>query len=222
MKLERRVFYFRVIHRFAEIQSFQMTGTNASILFLGRSRIQIKECVQVGPPTLIKAKPLTLLMHDLDDVTMGAYMNEISSYTRLVSSMNPILGDYLGMFMQRHEIDNPLYLADYAGGLSLESRELQQKLLESPSCIERFDVALKLFNKELQTIRMQQSIKQQVEANTKDTERKYMLKEQMKVIQKELGGNKDPKQSYIDQVNEKLAEMEKRKVSDAAINVGDG
>ena len=34
------------------------------------------------------------------------------------------------MFMQRREPDNPLYFADFAGGLTLENRELQQKVGE--------------------------------------------------------------------------------------------
>ena len=41
----------------------------------------------------------------------------------------------------------------------------------------------------------------------------------MKAIQKELGGDKDPKQKYIDMVNRKLEEMKRDEVSPAAITV---
>ena len=94
--------------------------------------------------------------------------------------------------------------------------------MESQSYTERFETAVKLFNKELMTIRIQQELKKKVESNTKETERKYVLKEQMKVIQQQLGGDKDPKQAYIEKVNKKVEEMKKTKVSEAAVTVGDG
>ena len=81
--------------------------------------------------------------------------------------------------------------------------------MESQSYPERFEIAIKLFNKELSTIRVQQELKKKVEANTKETERKYVLREQMKVIQQQLGGDKDPKQAYIEKINKKVEEMKK-------------
>lgn len=208
-----------LISRCAELQDIRMVGTNASVILLGRSRISIKDCVQLGPPTLIKADRIPPPVNDLDEVTMNAYANEIFSYTQLIAASNPILNEYLTLFMQRRETDNPLYFADFAGGLTMEHRELQQKLLESRSFPERFEIAIKLFSQELQTIRIQQELKKKVEANTKETERKFILKEQMKVIQQQLGGDKDPKQSYIDKINTKLEDMKNRKVSEAAITV---
>lgn len=94
--------------------------------------------------------------------------------------------------------------------------------MESQSYPERFEIAIKLFNKELSTIRVQQELKKKVEANTKETERKYVLREQMKVIQQQLGGDKDPKQAYIEKINKKVEEMKKDKASEAAVSVGDG
>ena len=94
-------------------------------------------------------------------------------------------------------------------------------MLESQSYTERFETAVKLFNKELMTIRIQQELKKKVESNTKETERKYVLKEQMKVIQQQLGGDKDPKQAYIEKVNKKVEEMKKTKVSEAAVTVSE-
>ena len=215
------VYFLPFICRCAELQDIRMIGTNASIVLLGRSRISIRECIQLGPPTLVKVDRIPPPVNDLDEVTINAYSNEIFSYTQLIAASNSILGEYLTLFMQRRETDNPLYFADFAGGLTLENRELQQQLLESRSYPERFEIAIKLFNHELQAIRMQQDLKKKVEENTKETERKYMLKEQMKVIQQQLGGDKDPKQSYIEKIQEKVADMEKRKVSPAAIGVGD-
>lgn len=92
-------------------------------------------------------------------------------------------------------------------------------MLESQSYTERFDTAVKLFTKEIESIRVQQELKSKVESSTKEAERKYILKEQLKVIQQQLGTAKDPKQAYIEKVNKKVEEMKESKVNEAAITV---
>ena len=66
-----------------------MVGTNASVILLGRSRISIKECIQLGPPTLIKADRIKPPVNDLDEVTLTAYTNEIFSYIQTSPPRTP-------------------------------------------------------------------------------------------------------------------------------------
>ena len=68
-------------------------------------------------------------------------------------------------------------------------------------------------------MQVQKDLKARIEKTSKENERNYILREQMKAIQKELGGDKDPKQKYIDMVNRKLEEMKHDEVSPAAITV---
>lgn len=68
-------------------------------------------------------------------------------------------------------------------------------------------------------MQVQKDLKARIEKTSKENERNYILREQMKAIQKELGGDKDPKQKYIDMVNRKLEEMKRDEVSPAAITV---
>lgn len=112
----------------AELHDVTTVGSTVKIMLLGRGRIKIKECVQMGPPTIIKAIRIPPPENDLDEITMKALSNEIFSYTQLITSSNSIINDYLSRFMQCREPDNPLYFADFAGGLPLDNRELQQKV----------------------------------------------------------------------------------------------
>lgn len=84
---------------------------------------------------------------------------------------------------------------------------------------ERLDLSVKVFNAELQLMQLQKDLKARIEKATKENERKYFLHEQLKAIQKEMGGDKDPKQNYLNMVNAKLEQMRKDHVSPAAIAV---
>lgn len=91
--------------------------------------------------------------------------------------------------------------------------------METESYPERFNIAIQLFSQEFAVTRLQKELQQQVQKNTKETERRYILKEQMKAIQQQLGNDKDPKMAYIEKAKQKIEEMKKQKVSPAAITV---
>lgn len=74
-------------------------------------------------------------------------------------------------------------------------------------------MALTLLKKELELSRLQQKIGREVEEKVKQQHRKYILQEQLKVIKKELGIEKDDK----DAIGEKYREKLKDKVVPEAI-----
>ena len=56
----------------------------------------------------------------------------------------------------------------------------------------------------------------------KENERKYLLKEQLKIVQQQLGTESDLKQTYINKVQERIDKMKQDNVPQAAISVGCG
>lgn len=76
-------------------------------------------------------------------------------------------------------------------------------------------LSLSLLKKELELSKLQQKIGRDVEEKVKQQHRKYILHEQLKVIKKELGIEKDDK----DAIGEKYRERIKDKIVPAAISV---
>lgn len=91
--------------------------------------------------------------------------------------------------------------------------------MECESYAERFNIAIRLFSQEYAVTKLQKELQKQVQENTKETERRYILKEQMKAIQQQLGSDKDPRMAYIEKARQKIDTMKKEKVSPAAISV---
>lgn len=69
---------------------------------------------------------------------------------------------------------------------------------------QRLLLALALLKKELELSRLQQKIGREVEEKVKHQHRKYILQEQLKVIKKELGIEKDDKDAIGEKYREKL------------------
>lgn len=74
-------------------------------------------------------------------------------------------------------------------------------------------MSLSLLKKELETTKLQQQIGKEVEEKVKQQHRKYILNEQLKVIKRELGIEKDDKDAISDRYREQI----KDKVVPAAV-----
>ena len=68
-------------------------------------------------------------------------------------------------------------------------------------------LSLNLLKKEYELSKLQQKIGKEVEEKVKTTQRKYMLGEQLKVIKKELGMEKDDTETIIEKYMKRLEEL---------------
>ena len=79
-------------------------------------------------------------------------------------------------------------------------------------------LSLKLLKKELEMSKLQQKISKEVEDKVKQQHRKYMLQEQMKAIKKELGIEKEDKETVEEKFRDRLKSLVVPKVVMDVIN----
>ena len=104
-----------------------------------------------------------------------------------------------------NNIDSPSFLISFlASYLSLKVSE-KQRILEMGDIIERGDTVLKYLNKEIQILELKAQIQDKSKQEIDRQQKEYILNEQMKTIQKELG------ESPVDEVYNKLKEKAKDK-----------
>ena len=84
-----------------------------------------------------------------------------------------------------------------------DSPELQE-VLEERDIPKRLLLSLSLLKKEYELSKLQQKIGKEVEQKVQKQHRKYMLQEQLKVIKKELGIEKDDKQAIEEKLRKRL------------------
>lgn len=137
-----------------------------------------------------------------------AYMLAIMTSLKEVFKVNPMLQEELKLLMSQVSYDKPAILMDLiASMLKTESRELQE-LLSEFSLENRCRKLLTLLKKELEIAHLQQSIQKKIEDKVSTQQKEYFLKEQLKLIKKELGMEKDEKQADIEKLASRLDEIE--------------
>ncbi|XP_030370970.1 lon protease homolog, mitochondrial isoform X2 [Scaptodrosophila lebanonensis] len=135
-----------------------------------------------------------------------ALTQEIIKTLRDIITMNPLYRESLQQMLHQNQrvVDNPIYLCDLGASLSAAEPAELQKILEEADIPQRLLLALALLKKELELSKLQQKIGREVEEKVKQQHRKYILQEQLKVIKKELGIEKDDKDAIGEKYREKL------------------
>ncbi|XP_075031493.1 lon protease homolog, mitochondrial isoform X3 [Calonectris borealis] len=134
---------------------------------------------------------------------------EIVKTIRDIIALNPLYRESVLQMMQAGQrvVDNPIYLSDMGAALTgAESQELQD-ILEETSIPKRLYKALSLLKKEYELSKLQQRLGREVEEKIKQTHRKYLLQEQLKIIKKELGLEKEDKDAIEEKFRERLKEL---------------
>ncbi|KAL7631003.1 UNVERIFIED_CONTAM: hypothetical protein RMT77_018706 [Armadillidium vulgare] len=124
-----------------------------------------------------------------------ALTQEIIKTIRDIIALNPLYRESVAQLLQQGErvIDNPVYLADLAASLTTGNPQELQSVLEEPKVQKRLLNALSILKKEFELSKLQASIAKEVEDRVRTQHRKFMLQEQLKVIKRELGIEKDDK-----------------------------
>jgi ATP-dependent Lon protease len=95
-------------------------------------------------------------------------------------------------------------LADFiAGTLPSLSTLVRQELIETPNVRKRLEALIRELSKELEVLELRSKIHEQVQEQVSQNQREYLLREQMKAIQKELGESDDSMQE-IDELRKKV------------------
>ncbi|ODN30884.1 endopeptidase La [Fervidobacterium thailandense] len=117
--------------------------------------------------------------------------------------------------MLLEDVDNPDVFADIAASLCPGTIEEKQKLLETIHPAERLEKVLDILARETELLEIEQQLDQKVKERIEKTQREYYLREKLRVIRDELGGEEDleikelrekiEKGNYPEQVREKAS-----------------
>ncbi|MRR57985.1 MAG: endopeptidase La [Deltaproteobacteria bacterium] len=135
---------------------------------------------------------------------LQAYSMAVISTLKELIQLNPLFSEETKLFLNRSSMDDPGRLADFAANLtSAEGQELQL-VLETFDVRHRIDRVLVLLKKELEVYRLQSKITKQIEEKISARQREFFLREQLKMIKKELGLEKEGKTTEIEKFTERL------------------
>lgn len=151
------------------------------------------------------------LVHEKFEISeeIKALTQEIVKTIRDIISLNPLYRETVQQMIQSGQriIDNPVYLSDLGAALTGSDPDELQEVLNEINIPKRLYLTLSLLKKEFELSKLQQKIGKEVEEKVKQQHRKYMLNEQLKVIKKELGLEKEDKDAIEEKFRNRIKEL---------------
>jgi ATP-dependent Lon protease len=186
-------------------KTVKMPNGNVVIFLEGLQRIQIEELIGLRPYLRARVSPAPDIFGESDN-ELEALQRNAQDLFRDVVSHSPQLSDELQSVAMN--IDDPGRLADFiAGTLPSLSTLLRQELIETSSVRKRLETLIRELSKELEVLELRSKIHEQVQEQVSQSQREYLLREQMKAIQKELGES-DDSAAEIDELRKKVEEAQ--------------
>jgi ATP-dependent Lon protease len=184
-------------------QIHQEKGT-AQIVVQGVKRFRIRRWLSNKPPFLVEVDyPDNIGERDTDEVK--AYAMAIIKAIKDLLAINPLYSEELKQYLSRFSPNEPSLLVDFAAAItSSASGDDLQEIMETIPLLGRMEKVLQLLAKEREVAQLQGRISKQVNESITDSQRKFFLKEQLKVIQRELGISKDDRSADADQFRKNL------------------
>ena len=175
-----------------------------TVLAQGRRRVEIVEFVQTQPFFRVKARPIAEQSQLSREVT--ALMRAVLSLLQKCADLSPQIPEEV--YVYALNVDEPGWLADLVTStLNVEMFE-RQALLEISDPVERLRRVSGLLGRELEVLELEENIQSQVRHEVDRSQREMLLREQMRIIQNELG--------EMDVFQQELADLQQR-IADKAM-----
>lgn len=164
-------------------KALRMPDDSNSVLGQGRHRIEIVEFTQWDPYIRVRARIIQEPMEWQRNTE--ALMRAVTTLFEKVVNLNRNMPEDAYTFAIN--IDEPGWLADFVAStlnLSLETRQDMLETIDPTARLQKMSIALA---KELDVLELEDQIHSQVQQEVERTQREHFLREQMRVIQGELG-----------------------------------
>ncbi|HJX32670.1 MAG TPA: endopeptidase La, partial [Solirubrobacterales bacterium] len=180
-------------------QVVQLQDGTVRAIVQGQSRLRVHGFVSTSPH-------LVATVEELPDaspkgVEVEAMMKTVQAQMdQYVQSGAPVPPEAA---VAARNISEPGLLADMVAYSPDMSTEQRQELLETVDVVERLKLVSTFLNRQVEILELKGKIQSEVKSELDKTQREYILREQLKAIQRELGED-DPQQAEIHELREKV------------------
>jgi ATP-dependent Lon protease len=172
----------------------------------GLQRFRIVQWLRRKPPYLVEVEYPKEPKEDPDE--LKAYTLAIISTIKELLRTNPLYGEDVKQYLSRFGPDDSSPLADFGASMTSAPGQELQDVLNTVPLLRRMEKVLLLMRKEQEVARLQSEISEEVNAKVQKHQREFFLKEQLKVIQRELGMAKDDKTADVERFEQRMAQLD--------------
>lgn len=171
------------------LKLLKMPDGSKSIIIQGKSRFKIEEFTQEKPYFKARINVLEDMEEFDNEVEERALMHSIKESACEMVNLSPNLPNEAIEAIEN--IDSfPFLIHFIASNLQIDVQE-KQILLETESLAERGRTLIEHLNKEIQILQLSDELRSRLKSDVNQQQREFFLRQQMKVIQNELGEEND-------------------------------
>lgn len=197
-----KVSSFRAIGCVARVHKAEKKNDKITFLAQGVKRFEVVEWLSESAPYLARVRYINDSKTNNDE--SKAYSIAMLDSIKELIRLNPLFSEDLRQYLGRFSFNEPGLLADFAASITSADAKDLYEVLETMSVPNRMHLSLTLLKKELEIARLQNEISAEVNEKISHHQREFFLKEQLKVIQKELGISKDDRTSDVETFEARL------------------
>ena len=169
----------------------------------GLTRVRIRNWLKHHrPPYLVEVEYPRQPAEPTDEVK--AYGMALINAIKELLPLNPLYSEELKNYLNRFSPNDPSPLTDFAAALTSATGNQLQEVLDCVPMLKRMEKVLPMLRKEVEVARLQNEISAEVNRQIGEHQREFFLKEQLKVIQQELGLTKDDRSADLEQFEQRL------------------
>ncbi|MDU9406477.1 endopeptidase La [Pseudomonas sp. zfem001] len=166
-------------------------GGKLQFVAQGLTRVRIRGWLSRRGPYLAEVEYPQPPAYPRDEVK--AYGMALINAIKELLPLNPLYSEELKNYLNRFSPNEPSPLTDFAAALTTASGHELQEVLDTVPMLKRMEKVLPLLRKEVEVGRLQKELSAEVNKQIGERQREFFLKEQLKLIQQELGLSKDDK-----------------------------
>jgi len=184
----------------------QIDRQGGQFLAQGVKRFRIVRWLSDKAPYLVQVE-YPRSQGDKNSDEIKAYAMALIKEIKELLPLNPLYSEELKQYLANFSPTQPSLLADFSAALTTASGEQLQEILDTLPLLSRMEKVLTLLRKEREVAELQGQITSQVNEKVSDQQREFFLREQLKIIQKELGLSKDDRTSDAEMFEARIAEL---------------
>ncbi|WP_120996593.1 endopeptidase La [Stutzerimonas urumqiensis] len=186
----------------ARVHHASQEGGKLQFVAQGLARVRIRGWLRRKPPYLVEVEYPKSEQDPRDEVK--AYGMALINAIKELLPLNPLYSEELKNYLNRFSPNDPSPLTDFAAALTTAPGRELQEVLDTVPILKRMEKVLPLLRKEVEVAKLQKELSAEVNRKIGERQREFFLKEQLKIIQQELGITKDDRHADADEFRARL------------------
>ncbi len=183
------------------IKILQMPDGNTTAIIQGKKRFEIVSMIQEEPYFRAKVKGFEHANVVPEDKMFDALIASVKDLNLQIIEKSPAIPSEAAFAV--NNIESPVFLVNFICSNIKVENDVKQQLLEMTDLEVKAKRVLELLTKDLQMLDLKYDIQKKVKVDMDKQQRDFMLNQQLKTIQEELGGG--PHDQEIREIKEKAA-----------------